>query len=81
MYEDIINLKRPKSKHKNMSLYDRSAQFSPFAALTGYEDSIIESGRIVNKKIELTSEKLEITKHHMKTYGKYITMHHACIGR
>jgi len=60
-YEDIINLEYKKStKHNHMSLYDRAAQFSPFAALTGYEDSIIESGRIVNKKIELTSEKLEI---------------------
>lgn len=40
-YEDIINLKRPISKkHSPMSSYARSAQFAPFAALTGYEDVI-----------------------------------------
>ncbi|MCR4898193.1 MAG: hypothetical protein K5892_03095 [Acholeplasmatales bacterium] len=60
MYEDIINLKRPKSKHPKMSLYDRSAQFSPFAALTGYEDSISEEARIVDKKKILTSEEKSI---------------------
>ena len=34
-YEDIINLSRPISKHPKMSLYQRSAQFAPFSALTG----------------------------------------------
>jgi len=56
-YEDIINMDRPVSlKHKKMSNYDRAAQFSPFAALTGYEDRVSESGRIVNSKIELTED-------------------------
>ena len=40
-YDDIINMARPISKHKKMSLHDRAAQFSPFAALTGYDDAII----------------------------------------
>ena len=36
-YDDIINLSRPISKnHKQMSVYERSAQFAPFAALTGH---------------------------------------------
>ncbi len=40
-YDDIINLPRHISKkHPQMSLYARSAQFAPFAALTGYEDVI-----------------------------------------
>ena len=44
-YEDIINLPYKKSKkHPQMSLYARSAQFSSFAALTGYEELIIEAG-------------------------------------
>ena len=33
-YDDIINLKRPASKHPKMSLYQRSAQFAPYSALT-----------------------------------------------
>ena len=36
-YDDIIHLPHPDSpKHPRMSLYDRAAQFSPFAALTGH---------------------------------------------
>ena len=42
-----------------MSLADRAAQFSPFAALTGYEEAIKEAGRIVDEKIELSEEEKE----------------------
>lgn len=44
-YADIMNLQRPKSRHKKMSPHDRAAQFAPFAALTGYAESIQESSR------------------------------------
>ena len=45
-YDDIINLPNPTSKkHPRMSLYDRAAQFSPFAALTGHEAAIKETAR------------------------------------
>lgn len=48
-YDDIINLPHHVSKkHPQMSLYARSAQFAPFAALTGYEDVIKET----EKKVE-----------------------------
>ena len=53
-YDDIINLSRPISKkHKPMSLINRAAQFAPFAALTGYDDVIEETGRLTDEKIEL----------------------------
>lgn len=55
-YDDIINLKRPVSKHPKMSLYQRSAQFAPFAALTGYEGQVKETARLIDKKIELDEE-------------------------
>lgn len=55
-YDDIINLKRPVSKHPKMSLYQRSAQFAPFAALTGYERQVKETARLIDKKIELDEE-------------------------
>ena len=42
-YDDIIDLPRPKSKHEPMPMSDRAAQFSPFAALTGYGDAIDET--------------------------------------
>ena len=42
MYDDIINLERPISTNKKMSITDRAAQFSSFQALTGYSDLINE---------------------------------------
>ncbi|MCR5587790.1 MAG: YolD-like family protein [Lachnospiraceae bacterium] len=58
-YEDIINLPHPTSKkHKSMSIHDRAAQFSPFAALSGYEEMVSEAGRLTKEKKELSdSEK------------------------
>jgi len=58
-YDDIINLPHPVSqKHPQMSLYDRAAQFSPFAALTGYDSAIRETGRLTDERIELDEEAL-----------------------
>lgn len=60
-YDDIIDLPRPASKHPKMSRIDRAAQFSPFAALTGHEDSIKETARLTEKQIDLDeSQKDEI---------------------
>lgn len=56
-YLDIINLEHhTSSKHPRMSKSARAAQFSPFSALTGYDDAIKETGRLTDKKIELTEE-------------------------
>ena len=52
-YENIINKPRHVSKvHPQISLYARSAQFAPFAALTGYEDAVKETAKTVSEKIE-----------------------------
>lgn len=59
-YDDIINLTRPQTKHPRMSLYQRSAQFAPFAALTGYEGQVKETARLTDKKIELNEEQKSI---------------------
>lgn len=55
-YDDIIDLPRPKSKHEPMPISDRAAQFSPFAALTGYGDAIDETARLTDHRIELSEE-------------------------
>lgn len=55
-YDDIVNIDKPKSKHKQMDRIQRASQFAPFSALKGYEESIFESGRIVDEKIELSQE-------------------------
>lgn len=56
-YKDIINLPHHVSKTRNpMSLYNRAAQFAPFAALTGYDDAIKETARLTEERIELSDE-------------------------
>lgn len=55
-YTDIIHLSRPKSKHPSMSLNNRSFQFAPFSALTGYEEKIKETARITSSKIDLEED-------------------------
>lgn len=56
-YNDIINLPHYQSTTRpHMSNYDRAAQFSPFAALKGYEEEIDEAIRTTEDKIELSEE-------------------------
>ena len=73
-YKDIIDLPHFVSKNrKHMSNLDRAAQFAPFAALVGYEESINETGRITEDRIELSEnnlaildKKINILKEHLK---------------
>ena len=58
-YDDIIDLPRPKSAHEPMPMSDRAAQFSPFAALTGYEDAIDETARLTDARVELGESAVE----------------------
>lgn len=60
-YEDIINLPHPTSKkHPRMSRQNRAAQFSPFAALTGYEAEIREMARQTEKKKQLSEDQWDM---------------------
>ena len=59
-YSDIINLPHHQSKtHPHMSNYDRAAQFAPFAALTGYEEAIIEAAKISDEKKLLSTDEVD----------------------
>ena len=56
-YEKILALPHHVSyKHPRMTMTGRAAQFSPFAALTGYEAAVSETARLTDAKIELTEE-------------------------
>ena len=58
-YENIINLPHHVSPTRpQMPMSDRAAQFAPFAALTGYDAAIKETGRLTDEKIELDEEAL-----------------------
>lgn len=74
-YEDIIDLPHHQSiTRPHMSNYDRAAQFSPFAALTGHDEAIEETARLTDRKIELDeytkedlNKKLQIIGDTLKT--------------
>lgn len=61
-YDDIIGMEHHSSKkHPHLSMEQRAAQFSPFAALTGHEEAVKETARHTDEKLELDeSAKAEI---------------------
>ena len=84
LYGDIIDLPHHQSSvHPHMSLYDRAAQFAPFAALTGYDDMITEEAREtglklaqnlkrLNAKVKVISDMLEAGKHPALSFTVFI---------
>ena len=59
-YDDIIHLPHhTSSRHPRMSMADRAAQFSPFAALSGHEDAIRETARLTTERAELSESRKE----------------------
>ena len=77
-YDDILHLPRPVStRHARMSMTDRGAQFSPFAALVGYEKVLEESARLTEADSfldeggkELLDRKLQILAGHLGRMGQ-----------
>lgn len=73
-YDMIINLPHPTSKkHPRMSMLNRAAQFSPFAALTGYDAAVKETARLTDQRVELDEyqkaaldERLQIIQEHLQ---------------
>lgn len=81
-YDDIIHLQRPFSKkRKRMSLSDRAAQFSPFAALTGFDAAIQEAQRVTEECVLpdgdgiaiLDRRLLELVENQKRHYGVTVT--------
>ncbi len=57
-YKDMLFLSHPDSpRHPRMPWQDRAAQFSPFAALTGYEAALKETARLTDRFIELDEDR------------------------
>lgn len=56
-YDDMLDLPHHvSSTHPQMPIANRAAQFSPFAALSGYDDQIRETARLTDGRIELSDE-------------------------
>lgn len=75
LYNDILYNNRPRSKHPKLSIEQRSAQFAPFSALTGYDEQINESARQTTPKKIITEEEQELINikiNYLKLYPKTI---------
>ena len=80
-YEDLLYLPHPVSRnHPQMSVRDRAAQFSPFAALTGHEAAVQEAARITQARPELDdSEKEQLNETLFLLLEKYQGHPNLCI--
>ena len=59
-YMDIMHMPHHKAENRpHMSMHNRAAQFSPYAALSGFDGMIAETGRLTNRRIELSENEKE----------------------
>ena len=69
-YDDILHLPHPvSSRHAPMSRADRAAQFSPFAALTGYDAAIEETGRLTDPETEPDEQDKLLLRHALQQFS------------
>ena len=75
-YEDIIHLPHHISEtHPRMSRLNRAAQFSPFAALTGYGAAIQEAGRLTDRKIQLDEDSQAVLDRKLAILREQVSKH------
>lgn len=75
-YDDIIHRDRHISVNRGkMTQYDRAAQFSPFAALTGYDGVIAETGRLTDARIELEEDEKVLLDEKLQWIGQHLSEH------
>lgn len=73
-YDDIIHLPHHVSKTRpQMSMQDRAAQFSPFAALTGYDDEIHETARLTDQRVELSEDEKQVLDRKQQCLLEHLT--------
>lgn len=72
-YDDMLDMPHHQSgTRKHMSMEQRAAQFSPFAALTGYDEAIQESSRMTMPEIELSEEEQEVLNHRLSLLSMHV---------
>lgn len=73
-YDDIINLPHHVSKvHVQMTMAERAAQFSPFAALSGYDEALRETGRLTQARAELDEDEKELLDEKLQALRERMT--------
>ena len=72
-YEDIVNLPPHISKkHPQPSMMDRAARFAPFAAITGYEEMVLEEARVTEDRIDLDEETLSLLNEKLSMIQEFL---------
>lgn len=75
-YDDIIHLPHHVSAtHPHMPVIHRAAQFSPFAALTGYDAAIKETARLTDEKVELDEYMKDVLNHRLQIIADRLKEH------
>ena len=75
-YDDIIDMPHHVSKTRpQMSMHDRAAQFSSFAALVGFDSMIEETERLTHTKGELDEAAKAILNEKLNLIDQNITLH------
>jgi len=74
LYDDIIHLPHHVSATRpQMSMVDRAAQFSPFAALTGYDAAVRETARLTEEWTELSEEEKTVLDGKLRWLQEHLT--------
>lgn len=72
-YEDIVNLPPHISKrHPQPSMVDRAARFAPFAAITGYEEMVLEEARVTEERVDLDEGALSLLNEKLNMIQEFL---------
>ena len=72
-YEDIVNLPPHISKkHPQPTMMDRAARFAPFAAITGYEEMVLEEARVTEERIDLDEGALALLNEKLNMIQEFL---------
>ena len=72
-YEDIVDLPPHISKkHPQPTMLERAAQFAPFAAITGYEEMVLEEARVTEKRIDLDEGTLSLLNEKLNMIQEFL---------
>lgn len=73
-YDDLINLSRPQYHDlPPMSIHDRAAQFSPFAALVGYDAAVEETARLTDSRREMEEDEINELNRQLSELNKRLS--------
>ena len=72
-YEDIVDLPPHISKkHPQPTMMDRAARFAPFAAITGYEEMVLEEARVTEERIDLDEGALSLLNEKLNMIQEFL---------